>query len=283
MIVLVQSLRLVNAVFAALSVYLAYQKWGPNTENNQILILSMMVFLGVLFANALNNFLDYETDIENNKYVSVSKSQRMWLSRILGVTSLLIIPVFSFGQLQDWMYLLWFLSVLYNLIGSKNKGWWGGMIVSFILAFLMILPLVSKSDFNWTELIQGIKKLSPISTKPVAYFSIIFSMNLVREYLKDVEDVIGDSKFNKKTWAPTSDDKSWKIMVIGLLLITWFSLAILFVQEQNTFLKPVWVFLTMGTFPILQHTVKNQLKNRATFFQKYVKWYLFIGVLTLLL
>jgi len=45
----------------------------------------------------------------------------------------------------------------------------------------------------------------------------------------------------------------------------------------------VWVFLPAISFPLLLSNLKNDLRNQASFYQKYLKFYLFIGTVTLFL
>jgi len=278
---MIRSLRWLNAVFVSIAVYAAYLKW-ISTSNFLAIQLAVMVFLGVLFANALNNFLDFEVDIQNNKFPNVTKKQRGWMARILGVISLLIIPTFSHGNLSSALYLLWFISVGYNLIQTKNKGWWGGILVAFSLAFAIMLPFWSQSSFSISVFIHGIETHQRNFIQFLGYFLIIFSLTLLREYLKDIQDVSGDQAFQKKTWAPHSNPTVFKWVTSLLILVLWLGFAHLYLLETSLE-KFVWVFLPTFSFPILISNFKGELPKQASFYQNYLKIYLFIGTLTLFL
>ena len=279
---ILKSLRFLNALFVSMAVFAAYHKWISNS-NALSIQLAIIVFFGVLFANALNNFLDYEVDIANQKFTQVTRKQRGWLARILGVISLLLIPTFSSGHLSSALYLLWFISVAYNLIQTKNKGWWGGLMVSFSLAFSIMLPFWSKPNFSLSGFFQDLFSHEKSTVEFAGFFLIIFSLSLMREYLKDIQDASGDQKHQKKTWAPSASNQAFKWTIFILVLILWLGFAHLFILEKSSSFKLLWVFLPSFSFPILVSTMKGEIRNQASFYQKYLKFYLFIGTFTLFL
>jgi 4-hydroxybenzoate polyprenyltransferase len=282
MIHLFKSLRWINAVFVALAVFAAYQKWVAHSFQLAF-ELALVVFFGVLFSNALNNFLDYESDVANQKYPSVTLKQRGWSARILGVISLLIIPTFSVGHLSSALYFLWFMGVAYNLIQTKNKGWWGGIMVAFCLSFTLMLPFWSDRNFSLSTFFQKLGNHDSNSVEFLGYFLIVFALSTLREYLKDYQDAAGDQKFNKKTWAPYSNLKVFKVVVLGLSVLLWFGLAHLYILEKDSVHKLFWIFLPAFSFPFLISNFKGKLPKQASFYQKYLKIFLFAGVLTLFL
>jgi 4-hydroxybenzoate polyprenyltransferase len=279
---ILKSLRLLNALFVSMAVFAAYQKWISNS-NALAVQLAVIVFFGVLFANALNNFLDYEVDIANQKFTKVTRKQRGWLARILGVISLLMIPTFTSGHLSSALYFLWFISVAYNLIQTKNKGWWGGILVSFSLAFSIMLPFWSKPNFSLSEFFQQLLSHEKSKVEFAGFFLIIFSLSLMREYLKDIQDASGDQQHQKKTWAPLASNQVFKGVIFSLIVLLWLGFAHLFILEKSSLFKLIWVFLPALSFPLLLSNLKNDLRNQASFYQKYLKFYLFIGTVTLFL
>lgn len=279
---ILKSLRFFNAIFVSVAVYAAYQKWISNSTT-LALQLGVIVLFGVLFANALNNFLDFEVDRSNNKFPNVTLKQRGWIARIFGVISLLMIPTFSSGHLSSALYFLWFISVAYNLIQTKNKGWWGGIMVSFSLAFTIMLPFWSQIDFSISKFFHQLSTHEISHVEFTGYFLIIFSLSLMREYLKDVQDSSGDQQHQKKTWAPSASKNIFKGIIFLLIVFLWLGFAHLFILEKSSIYKLIWVFLPALSFPLLLSNLKNDLRNQATFYQKYIKIYLFAGIITLFL
>lgn len=162
----------------------------------------------------INDYIDVKLDLINkpDKVVVGQHISRRWsmflhlvVTGIAIVLGLLIGIKVTFAILTATV-LLWLYSVSF-----KRQFLIGNIVVSFLSAFVIIINYVYDHSLN-LELI-------------IAYSFFAFTLTLLREIIKDTEDMRGDGKFDCKTIPIVLGVRKTKNILFGIDLIL---LAVLF-------------------------------------------------------
>jgi 4-hydroxybenzoate polyprenyltransferase len=135
----------------------------------------------------------------------------------LGLVFVVLIAVFYFYSLK-----------------YKRLFLWGNFVVAFIAAFLLILIWLFEffaTRKNGIVFTEGIQAYWTITYFVLAYALFSFIITLIREFVKDIEDVEGDSKWGCTTLPiVVGVDKTKKIAAIlsflAVLLIVFFQIKL---------------------------------------------------------
>ncbi len=188
---------------------------------------------------AINDYFDRKIDTVNNPdevVVGRSISLRNTMAIHLVLTALGVVLGILVAYLVHFIYLslffilgsgiLWFYSTTY-----KRQAFIGNMIVAIItgmipmLVWLFELPLIYR---NYHEFILDREINLMYIFKWVAGFSCFaFMLTLIREIIKDAEDIKGDTSFGRKTIPALLGMRVSKAIIITLIAITVFTLILI--------------------------------------------------------
>lgn len=115
----------------------------------------------------------------------------------------------------------------------------------------------------------------------IVYAVFAFFMNLIREILKDMEDLKGDRAFGCKTlpiiWGiRKSKFFIYALMIIFITLLTW-----LIIRENNSFLKIYFVILVIPGSFIVHKLIKSDTVRDFNQLSSYSKLIMLSGILSM--
>lgn len=167
----------------------------------------------------LNDIQDLEIDRLNHKLKWVNEDNSLTAKRIgfsfimLGLLSGLIVSIQCSIDLYCWFLLASFLVIVYAYYLSKYKVI-GNLIVSFLIAMAILLCF-----YQGLEQSIFIKKYYSLQLIGVwVYAGIAFTLNWVRELVKDLEDLKGDRLFGRKSLPILIGTTGTKAIIVFVLL-----------------------------------------------------------------
>ncbi len=184
----------------------------------------------------INDYFDVDVDEVNKPGKTVVGKELTLQSAylyywILTVTGVLIGFYLSF-QVKYFMLgfifaaiamMLWFYSYQY-----KKSAFWGNFVIALLSA--MVVLIVWLFEFfalraNPVNYAEAMKQLKLISLVVLAYAIFAFLVSLVREIVKDAEDLEGDKAAGFRTIAVTSGSVRSKHVALSLTILTIIILA----------------------------------------------------------
>lgn len=242
--------------------------------------------------NAVNDAFDINADRINKPQKMIigkglSKDDALFAGQfLLMLGSFIGLALGYFNDLLTFSYvfplsaiLLWFYATT-----LKRLTLWGNLVVSLLGALLVfnvaifdVLPTLKYAD--WDMQIQAVYVISGI-----AGFS--FVLTLIREIIKDLQDVQGDRQAGYKTLPITSGTSFPKILAIGLLMLTGVALIWLGWQSivGSDWISGIYLFALI-LIPILVAIIRVAPAQTSDQFQKIsalLKWIMVIGLFSVL-
>jgi len=242
-----------NLLFIALTQALFYFVVLPSTAINEnaalFLIENRSLFFILMFASILiaaagyiiNDYFDQEIDAINKPKKNVVNKliKRRWailwhlIFSAAGIvfsiyvslkTHILIISIINFLC----VFILWFYSTVF-----KRKLLSGNIIISFLTAWVILSVYVFSGNdlfhfegWNYSKDLFDSRKLFKIA---IVYSGFAFVLTLIREVIKDAEDMYGDMVYNCNTmpiaWGVPATKVFagvWFVVLIALVAISTF-------------------------------------------------------------
>lgn len=242
--------------------------------------------------NVINDIYDVETDLVNHPdkvLIGNSVSEKKAFSLYIIFTVVGVGIGFYLSNLvgrNGFSVLFVIISALLYIYATYLKQ-------TTLIGNIVISLLVSMS-----LLIVGLFELLPVITEQnretqLTFFKIIFDyaifafmINLLREMIKDIEDVNGDYKVEMKTLPIViGRERALKVVfalsLIPLLAVTYYIITYLY-QHYIA----VGYFLTFIIAPLLYFSIKSfsaETKKEISFLSRLLKIIMFFGVMSLLL
>ncbi len=113
------------------------------------------------------------------------------------------------------------------------------------------------------------------------YAVFAFGINLIREIIKDIEDVQGDASFGSKSLPIILGVRTTKQIVMVFTILFICSLVLFLIEIQNTLLTTYFIvlFIPFSHFTFL--LAKADKKKDFTLLSKYCKWIILAGILSM--
>ncbi len=213
-------------------------------RNPDIYLLALASVLTGAGGYVINDYYDIKIDW-------VNKPQRVVISRFIKRRYALILHfVLNVLALAISLFLGWkvFLSILFTETllwwysnNLKRRAFWGNFVVSFLSAYSLLLPALM-----W-NLLPG----------SVWFFSgFAFLISLMRELIKDVEDMDGDVKYGCSTlaiqWGMSGIKKITYLLLlllsIGIALFSWYYFNQVLIYYCAGILFPLFLLLAYKTY-----------------------------------
>ena len=234
----------------------------------QFIILSSSVLLITAAGYIINDILDLKTDLINkpqkiivSKQFSIEKSKQLYL----GLNSIgLILGIGLSLQIEKPQYSFIFISasllLYYYSKKFKTMPLIGNFIVSFLIAFSILITYIIDIDSSInTSTQQFVEKL----IFGLSLFA--FLLNLIRELVKDIEDVKGDYSLNMNTLPILIGKKRTQLtasficaLSVGLLAFIIISIASLY---QFTAIYLILFTVLPLTYVAIKLRTLNSLKG----------------------
>ena len=293
-------IRWPNLLFIALTQILFYafiiDPYYPSNNPLTHSILALVCTASVLIAAAgyiINDYFDLNID-------QINKPERLIISTFIsrrwaifwhlffsatGIIISLYISLHSnfivFIGNTVCVLLLWLYSTTF-----KKQLLIGNIIISLLTAWvIVVLYLCMSNSFIFYS--PGNFKLHKIFRFAILYASFAFVISLVREVVKDIEDISGDAKYGCKTmpivWGiPVSKVFSavWLIVLLGALIILQF-----YVLQIGWWIFSVYstLLVIIPLFFIIKNLRLAQNINHYTSLSKHIKLVMLTGILSMVI
>ena len=263
-------------------------------------LFSLIVLASVLIAAGgyiINDYFDINID-------QINKPGKMVIEKIISrrwailwhfiFTTLGVAISFYVAYKTNWIIffancgcatLLWFYSTTF-----KKKLLTGNIIISALTAWT-VLVLYFTADIGY----RGIGKLHPeiaeamqhIYKFAALYAGFAFIISLVREVVKDMEDMEGDAKYNCTTMPIVWGIPSSKVFVAVWLIVLTGSLVIIefYIMQLGWWLNAIYSFLVVILPVILVYTKLRKAQTPTDYHQlsRLIKLVMLTGILSMLL
>ena len=288
-------IRWKNLVIVALTQYLIrYTLLIPfvdflSLNDMQFLLLVISTVLVAAAGYIINDYFDIQVDQHNKRKIivgnSIKRREAMALHFIfsgLGV---------GIGFFLGWKVGMWNLGFI-NLFSASALWFYsthfkrnylsGNLLISLLSALVLlivalydILPASEQNDINAIVVFKII----------CIYAAFAFITTLIREIVKDLEDLEGDQKMGYETYAIVSGKKKAKNLVQTLSLLTILGVACILYSQFQADLYSFLYVLFFVEFPFLFFLWKlKKAKKSADFYSlsSWIKIIMLSGTLSML-
>lgn len=282
-----QLVRWPNLIFIALTQvlfeYCIYERiYGPGNTAQLIFIILASVCIAAA-GNVINDYFDLNIDQVNkpNKVVVNTVINRRWVifwHMFLSMSGLYF-TAYAFPLAQYWhlvlanmasILLLWFYSTNF-----KKQLLVGNVIIALLTAWVILVLFFARHPMQGNIFSSAEHNEVRFFRLAILYAGFAFVISLIREVVKDVEDMEGDRRYGCNTmpiaWGVNAARlfvATWIIVLIGVLVILqlyvlpmgWWHLAL---YSLVTIIAPlVWVLrkLFTATTPAHFHKLSTVIK-----------------------
>jgi len=170
------------------------------------------LFTAILFTTIcgyqINNYYDIPTDKINQKAID-KLSEDFYLKSYFLHFFFSFLVLFISDLAGQWFLLIMFTHLALIAYSARIKNWplLGNIIIAILCSILVIIPEgLNKASFNFED-------FNLAKNTNMVYVSFCFALTLIREIIKDMEDINGDKAVNGKTLPIILGIKSTKFIL----------------------------------------------------------------------
>ena len=270
-----------------------FQKFdlSVSLDNLHFFLLSLSTICIAAAGYIINDIHDIKADLINKpnkvfvgKKISVARANNLFI--VINSIGLLLGFYLSFYINHNSFFIIFILTslLLYRYaIDLKNRLLIGNVVIAVIVFFSIMIIVVfdivpATNNYNNQTQIHIVKLLLLIS-------GFAFSLTLLREIIKDLEDVIGDKKINAKTlpivWGEAKTKKFLFFLSLVIFMgINYFSFSF----YQHNLYGAVYLTIVVS-LPLLYFLLKinrSKTKNDYHKLSGLLKIIMLLGILTIL-
>ncbi len=220
------------------------EEWKNIITTPSFILLCLATLMIAAAGYIINDYYDIKIDLINNpKRVVIGKSftRRVALFAHFSINILaVVISLFLGWKIFITVFLSGFLMWYYSN-SLKRLALWGNITIS-LLTGVSIYYLTFLSNNN--------------STMVILYAVFAFMISLIREIIKDLEDMKGDALFGCKTLPIKWGVRNTKYFIFGISTLFIVILSVLFMQRYNNLLAfyfglilfPFFIFLLIKLY-----------------------------------
>lgn len=219
----------------------------------------------------INDYYDIKIDLINKPHKVIVGKQIARRKVMLAHFALNTIGIMLGAWVSWWIglvnlaaaFLLWLYS---NLL--KRMPFVGNLVVAVLTGSTL---LVLNIFFKTNDLLL------------FTYAFFAFGINLIREIIKDIEDMEGDIAFDSNSLPVLLGSRNTKLVLYVLILAYLVALALFLHKLGNSILSAYFSILSI---PFLHFVYLIQLadtKKKFSFLSKYCKWIILAGILSMAL
>lgn len=261
---------LVSQYIAAIFIVFEHLSIKEVILRKDLFLLTMATILIAAAGNVINDYFDVKIDginkprkliIDNFIKRRTALILHFILSLIgIGITyflNLQITIICSFSSVFLWLY-------SYQL---KRKPFVGNLMISLLTAIAVYFPALL---FNQPNRILMVFAL------------FAFFVSLIREILKDIEDMKGDGLFGCQTLPLVYGMRITKKIIIGITGVFMMSQLMIAIFSLNIKLLIISSLSFVVLVFFLQHLLPADTKKEFAALSKFCKWFMFAGILSMM-
>ncbi|MEP2026478.1 MAG: geranylgeranylglycerol-phosphate geranylgeranyltransferase [Reichenbachiella sp.] len=176
------------------------------------------------------------------------------------------------------------------LLGALVSLWIG--VINLICAFLLWwysnqlkrLPFVGNfvvALLTACTLLVLLVYYQTLDLLTMVYALFAFGITLIREIIKDIEDVEGDANYGGMTLPVVFGMRKTKIMLFAIIAPFIASLVIFLLKVQNQYLLYYFGILSIPFMHFLYLLVMADTKKHFSYLSSYCKWIIIAGILSM--
>ena len=240
MLSIIQASRPLNLFIVALTQYFFYYLFFINGDSTGSLSLYpnlLYPFIAVtLIITAcgyyINDYFDYNSDIDNQKTNKLKhRSNYLSLYFFFLITGFVLAYWIAYSIGRPFLSLIYIIANLLLFLYSshwKKQVLIGNIIVALFSAFVMLIIVYAEweviSSIAWQQNTASGEAISII----VFYSAFIFLISMIREMLKDIEDIEGDRAAGYRTLPIINSPEKAQVLsglnsiILILLMASWY-------------------------------------------------------------
>ncbi|MBZ4191767.1 geranylgeranylglycerol-phosphate geranylgeranyltransferase [Niabella beijingensis] len=259
-------IALTQAMFQYCIYYPIYRNRIPDHDTFQFVLLVLASVFIAAGGNIINDYFDMNIDRINKpqKMIIGKYINRRWAlvwHLVLSVGGVLLTAI-AVNPFSRWylvvaniicVLLLWFYSVKF-----KKEALIGNIVISLLTAWTIMIIFLSKFSFSnaFGNVVEEQLKFFRFA---VLYAGFAFIISLIREAIKDVEDIAGDQKYGCKTMPIL-----WGVNATKVYIAVWLTLLMALLAVVQFYI------LQLGWWPGILYCVLLILLPAAYLFRKLI-------------
>lgn len=243
--------------------------------------------------NIINDYFDVNIDRINkpHKLIVGTLISRRWvifwhlLLSIIGVYCSIYV---SFKLNFFWISIVNCICVLLLFIYSaslKKKFLIGNIVVSVLTAWVIMILILPEFQTLVSSAVQPVDIYYKLLRIGLLYASFSFIISVVREVIKDMEDIDGDRKNNCKTMPIVWGINASKIFVFIWIIVLTAMLVVaqLYVVKFGWWISIIYsvLFIIIPLILVFKKLIAAQLSKHFNRLSKWVKYIMLAGILSM--
>ena len=299
----IRLIRSVNLLYIALTQYLVQytvirpilSQAGvkPTLDDFHFFLLVISTLLIAAAGYVINDYFDVKID-------SINKPQRIFIDRtIKRRTAMLLHQTMTGAGILIAFYVAWKsgnlkLAFIHPIVagllwfystGYKRQMLIGNVIVSFLTALVVLIVALYERQLFYPESVMVNRASYTIFIIIFFYFIFAFLISMVRELVKDMEDIEGDARYNCKTLPIVIGIQKTKVVVYAITAVIVALLIYLQVQQaRGGDINSVLNLFTTLEVPLgisMYLLYKADSQKQFSLISNVIKIVMFMGILTM--
>ncbi len=295
MLTFIKAIRPLNLLFVLALQLISYFSFiVPFKEHVHLLLypkyivpFSLVTVLITLGGYLINDYIDFESDISNKK---THKLQ----NRLHYLYSYLFVTIIG-GVLASWIawsldHLQWvglyFAAIVLLVVYSTHFKKWpliGNLIVAFFGVGSIAIFLFAEQNVLNTTALPDLYKTKQLWSLIYIFMGFIFLSSMVREIVKDLEDIAGDKYANYNTLPIVTSIKTSKVVAIIFMALLFITLSYWYLSsrsDQHFLVRlSLVIFVIAPIFNIVRRLIKAQNKIEFNTISKDLKLHMLLGLI----
>jgi len=270
--------------------YNSHQTYNLSLQNFIFILVSSLLIAGG--GNIINDYFDQNIDQINKPHKTIVGKiiNRRWAllwHMLLSLSGIMLGFEVSLKTHIHWiapMNLLCVLLLFIYSIALKRRFLLGNILISILSAWVIFI--VSIAEFRTSNTLNaGLLVNQKIFKLSVTYGGFAFIITLIREVIKDLEDIAGDRKFGCTTMPIVWGQNATKVFVAVWLIVLTAAISIIniYIISFGWWLSATYSFLFI-VIPLLWIFKKLTLALNTHDFHKlstYIKWIMLSGIISM--
>ena len=165
---------------------------------------------------------------------------------------------------------------------------WGNVSIALLSAFTVIIVWLFEFFAvrnNGIAFVQGLQAYWGVTYFVLAYASFAFISTFIREIIKDIEDIEGDTRWGCTTLPivagiPVAKKIAASISILGIILVAWFQYVLK--EINHGYISAILMIVVQVPFAYLAYKImKAKEKEDFHFISNIVKIIMVLGILTM--